>query len=98
MSPALWLCASLAWPTVSGVADRKVIKISVRPEAKATIKKFADQHGLKEIVVAGRMYEWFSEQDDVVQKAILGLLPAGMEADIAKLALKRIAAGKLKGR
>lgn len=74
------------------MADRKVIPISVDGAAKATITRVADKHGMKEIAVASRIYEWFSRQDDVVQKGVLRLLPEGYEAEVTKLALERLAA------
>ena len=73
---------------------KRVIKISVNPAAKTAISSIAQRHDMKEIGVASRIYEWFAIQDDVTQKAILRLLPEGYEADVAKLALERIAAGK----
>lgn len=78
---------------MTGVAIRNVIKISVTPAAKSAIEKTADETGMKEIAVASRLYEWFAAQDDVLKKGLLGLLPRGFEADVAKMALERIAAG-----
>jgi hypothetical protein len=78
---------------MSRVALRSIIKISVTPAAKSSIEKTAAETGMKEISVASRVYEWFAAQDDVVKKAMLGLLPKGYEADVAKMALERIAAG-----
>ena len=76
------------------VATRNVIKISVTPAAKAVIEGIATKHDMKEIGVASRIYEWFTSQDDVVQKAILGMLPKGYESDVARLALERMAGSK----
>ena len=73
---------------------RSVIKVSVAPSAKTVIEKTAAQTGMKEIAVASRIYEWFAQQDDVLRKGVLGLLPEGYEADVAKLALERMAKGQ----
>jgi hypothetical protein len=73
------------------VSLKKVIKISVTPDAKKVIEQFAERHDMKEIGVASRIYQWFAAQDDVVRKAILGMLPEGYEPDVARLALERIA-------
>lgn len=79
-------------------ANRKIIAISVNPSAKAVIKRFADSLGMKEIAVASRVYEWFSEQDDFVRKGVLKLLPEGHEAEVVRLALERIAVDASKGK
>lgn len=70
---------------------RSVIKISVVPTAKAVIERVAERHGMKEISVSSRIYEWFAKQPDVVQKGILGLLPDDYEQDVLELALQRLA-------
>jgi hypothetical protein len=76
------------------VPSKNVIPIAVLPSAKAAITNIAKKHGMKELTIATRVYEWFAQQDDVVQKAILRMLPEAYEVDVAKLALERIAAGK----
>lgn len=83
-----------------GVAQQ-VIKILATEAAKVIVKKHAAELGMKEMIVAGRVYEWFTRQDEVLVKGILGLLPKGYEPDIVRLALERIAkggAGRAKGR
>jgi hypothetical protein len=41
-----------------------------------------------------RMVEWFSEQGEVVQAAIMGLYPTDIRADIARLILEKMASEK----
>jgi hypothetical protein len=83
---------------IADVSLKRVIKISVTPSAKTIIEGFAEKHGMKEIQVASRIYEWFTQQDDVLRKGVLGLLPEGYEPDVAKLALERLAADGKKPR
>lgn len=68
----------------------KVIKISVSADAKKVIRDFAVKHDMKEIGVASRIYTWFAQQDDVIRKGILGMLPEGYEPDIARLMARRL--------
>jgi hypothetical protein len=75
------------------VNQRKIIKISVSPAAKVVIKRVADELDMKEIGVASRIYEWFGQQSDVVQKGVLGLYPDGLEVNVARLAMEHIATG-----
>lgn len=83
--------------TMPRVTEYKVIKINVTPAAKQVIEDIAGEHGMKEVVLASKVYEWFGAQDDVTRKAILGMLPKGFEVDVARLALERIA-GRGKGK
>lgn len=56
--------------------------ISVRGDAKAVITEFANRLGMKEIALVSRIYTWFGEQPDLVQKGVLGLLPDGYEFSV----------------
>lgn len=80
------------------MALRNIIKVSLHPPAKKVIEQTAERNGMREIVVVSRVLTWFAEQDDVLRKGILGILPEGYEADVAKLALERIASGKGKAK
>lgn len=73
------------------MSEREIIKIAVTPEAKAAIETAGERYGMSQIELASRAYTWFSEQDEVVQTAILGLLPDELAPDVARLALRRIA-------
>ncbi len=75
----------------------KTIKINVTPPAKEVVEKIAGAHGMTEISIASRIYQWFGEQPDVIQKTILGMLPKEYAADIATMVLKKVAAKGHKG-
>lgn len=70
--------------------DRAVIKIVVSPAAKGVIERVAARFGMKEFAVASAIYEWFGEQDDIAQRAILGMLE-GLEIDAAARFMERLA-------
>lgn len=63
-------------------------------DAKAVVSRIADDLGMKEIAVVSRIYLWFAEQDEVIQKGVLRLLPKGYEGEVCRLALERLAGGK----
>lgn len=67
-----------------------VIKLGITWGGKDALEKIAETYGMKEQVVAGRIYEWFIKQDDIVQRAVLGLLH-GLEKDAATEFMKRLA-------
>jgi hypothetical protein len=73
--------------------EKQAVKILTTSVARDIVKRTAAELGMKEQVVASRIYEWFSRQDEVLVKGILGLLHKGNEVDVARLALERLAAG-----
>lgn len=68
--------------------ERKIIKLAVTTGGKEVIEEIADRYGMKEYEVAGRIYEWFIGEDDIFQRAVLGMLD-GMEVDAARTYLER---------
>lgn len=71
--------------------NRDIIKIAVEPAAKRSIDLAAQRYGMSQIELASRVYQWFSQQDESVQAAILDLLPRGIRSDVARLLLERMA-------
>lgn len=69
-------------------ADRKSMKIAVTPAAKAAVAEFSEQYDMTEYAVASRFYEWFAEQDDIYQRAVMGMLH-GLEVDAARAYMTR---------
>jgi ribosomal protein S24E len=67
----------------------RVIKIAVTDPAKKVIQDIAKKHGMKEQSVASRIYQWFAEQDDIMQKHVLQMLPNGYEIDVLGIAAER---------
>jgi hypothetical protein len=49
------------------------------------------RHGMTQVTMMSRMVEWFAEQDQTIQAAVLGRYPSEIESDVAKLILKRMA-------
>ena len=74
--------------------EREIIKIAISTEAKIAIDQACDRYGMSQIEMASRFYMWFAEQDEVLQAAILGILPKTVEVDVANLILERIADGQ----
>jgi hypothetical protein len=70
------------------------IKLAVTKAGKDALERIAEAYGMKEYVAAGRIYEWFVAQDDIVQRAVLGLLK-GLEKDAARLFMGRLAAAEV---
>lgn len=80
-------------------APEKFIKIRVSDRAKKSLKETAKELDMLEVGVASRLIEWFATiDDDALRKGILGILPKHYEADVAKLALERMASSKGKAK
>jgi hypothetical protein len=71
--------------------DREIIKIAVSVQAKTAIERICQRYGMTQIELASRCYIWFAEQEEVVQAAVLGILPDAVAADVARMVLKRLA-------
>lgn len=67
-----------------------VIKLAVTWAGKDALEKIAAAYGMKEQEAAGRIYEWFVAQDDITQRAVMGLLK-GLEVDAARRFMERLA-------
>ena len=70
--------------------DKKVIRIAVSERAKQVIEGWSEQQDMTEVGVASRIYEWFGDQSEDLQRAILGLY-GSRTPDIARMALKNLA-------
>jgi len=76
------------------MTDRDIIKIAISPKSKQAIDDTCDRYGMSQIELASRLYTWFADQDEVLQAAVLGILPKDVEADVARMALERVVEGK----
>lgn len=67
----------------------KTMKAKLSPaEARAWLKSVKPASSVDGLTI---VIKWFVAQDDVVRKAILGMLPKGYEAHVAQMELERIA-------
>lgn len=73
------------------MSEREIIRVAITPQAKAAIDALSQRFGMSQIELASRIYNWFGTQDEVLQAAVLKLLPESMEPDILRLALQRLA-------
>jgi hypothetical protein len=76
---------------------RVIMRIELYPEAKDGLTGLCDRLGMTQVAATSRIIEWFTDQTDVVQAAILGLYPKDIRAEVAEMILKRMASDKKKG-
>ena len=70
---------------------RRTLKTVTTPEALAHLKAIAKRWGMKEYAVSGHIITWFAAQDDLFQRAVMGMLE-GLEVDAARAYMERLAA------
>ncbi|MBI1368962.1 MAG: hypothetical protein GC162_09950 [Planctomycetes bacterium] len=73
------------------MTEREIIKIAVSPKAKAAIESMCQRYGMSQVELASRLYLWLSEQDELIQTAVLGILPESVAPDIAAMVLRKLA-------
>ena len=80
--------------TRSNAEHRVIMRIELFPEAKDRLTNMCERLGMTQVAAASRLMEWFAEQKDVVQGAILGHYPEEIRADVAAMILRRLAGEK----
>ena len=75
---------------------RVIMRIEILPNAKDCLNGMSDRLGITQVAAASRLVEWFAEQTDVVQAAVLGLYPDDIRAEVPAMLLKRMAGEKKK--
>jgi hypothetical protein len=80
----------------SNAQRRVIMRIELFPRAKSHLETLCDRLGMTQVATTSRVIEWFAEQTDLVQAAILGLYPESIRAEVAQLILKRTGGDKKK--
>jgi hypothetical protein len=73
------------------MSERDIIKIAITPQAKRAIEAVCERYGMSQIELASRLYTWLADQDEVLQAAVLGILPDSVAPDVAEMVLQRMA-------
>ena len=73
------------------MASRFVMRIELTGPAKAKLAELSDDTGMTQVAIMSRMVQWFSGQPEVIQAAVLRRYPQEVEADIARLLLRKMA-------
>jgi ubiquinone biosynthesis protein COQ9 len=73
---------------------RVIIRLELTPQAKKALEDVCNNNGMTQVSVSSRLVEWFAQQQNMLQAAILGHYPKDIERDIAELILKRMATAK----
>ncbi len=71
-------------------AKRFIIRIELSGPAKELLAKTARSHGMTQVAVQSRIMEWFSNQPEEIQAAVLGRYPKEIEPDVARIILEKM--------
>jgi methyl coenzyme M reductase beta subunit len=71
--------------------SRVIIRLEITPQAKTRLAEVTDAMGMTQVALTSRLVEWFAAQPEVIRAAVMGHYPKEIEADVAKLILKRMA-------
>ena len=72
------------------MASRIIVRIELTPAAKDALNELTDKAGMTQVALLSRLVEWFAHQSDMIQASVLGQYPSEIEADIAKLIMKKL--------
>lgn len=78
------------------MASRIIVRIELTPNAKDRLNELSDRAGMTQVAMLSRLVEWFANQSEMIQAAVMGHYPIDIQADIAKLILKKLAASTRK--
>ena len=85
--------SSFSTTGLKSVANSRIImRIEVETESKDQLDAFCERTGMTKVAAASRLIDWFAKQPDIIQAVVQGLFPASIEADVAAIVLKRLAA------
>jgi hypothetical protein len=72
------------------VKKRVIMRLEVLPFARDGFAEIVDRKGSTNVVVLSRLIEWFVDQDEMIQAAVLELLPEDENRDIAREVITKL--------
>jgi len=73
----------------SGTTQRVIMRVELFLDAKSGLDKLCDRLGMTRVAALSRVLEWFADQDEMVQGAVLNSYPPSIRAQVADLILKK---------
>ena len=73
------------------MTQRIILRIELTPNAKEHLNRTSDTLGMTQVAMLSRVVEWFSGQPELIQRIIVGHLPAQIEQQVARVMLRRLA-------
>jgi len=76
------------------MAQTIISRYELLPEAKKGLEEISEAKGMTQVAILARLLEWFTQQPELVQGAVLGLYPKEIQMEVAELILKKMAGKK----
>ena len=67
------------------MAARIIVRIELTPNAKSRLNDLTDKAGMTQVAMLSRLVEWFANQSDMIQAAVLGQYPIEIQSEITSL-------------
>ncbi len=74
---------------ILSMSKKVILRVELTPQAKSTIEDFAERAGMTQFTITSRLVEWFAQQPETIQSFAVKRYPPEIEADVAKMLLKR---------
>lgn len=73
------------------------VRVWMTYAGKDALRAISESEDMPESAVLSRILNWFGKQDQVVQKEILGQLPASVRGAAARIVLREMSSKKKRG-
>jgi hypothetical protein len=73
---------------------RFITRIELTVPTRTKLTDVSQSNGMTQVAVLSRIVQWFAQQPETIQAAILGRYPAEIEPDVARLVLERMVDGQ----
>lgn len=84
--------AGIPMPRRMTMTRRAIMRIELSPHAKELLTEICQRNGMTQVAAMSRITEWFAGQSELIQSVVLRHYPKEIEADAARLILRRLTA------
>jgi len=57
------------------MASRKILRVDLSSETRLMFESAPEVWGMTQVAVTSKLFEWFFDQNDIIQASILGFYP-----------------------
>jgi len=75
-------------------AKQTIVRIQLNSSGKDRLEFICEKRGMTQIALMSRLVNWFSQQDDYIQSAVLQTLSDSSMAALTKSLMKKLASEK----
>ncbi|MCC7204259.1 MAG: hypothetical protein IT441_04215 [Phycisphaeraceae bacterium] len=79
------------------LTNRVTVRVQLESSCKKMLDELCDRRGMTQIAVMTRLVNWFVEQNELIQAAVLGQLSAQAQQELARRLLQQMVGGRSRG-